>query len=77
MKNLFLNDIKDFKSPEAKTFYKDVLALGYSEEAVLRHNLRESSKDASRGAMQWNQSALRAFQRLRLGAASMSKRGIT
>ena len=60
MKNLFLNDIKDFKSPEAKTFYKDALALGYSEEAVL-YNLRESSKDASRGAMQWNQSAFAGF----------------
>ncbi|HRM37896.1 MAG TPA: alpha-glucosidase, partial [Trichococcus flocculiformis] len=60
MKNLFLNDIKDFKSPEAKTFYKDALALGYSEEAVL-YNLRESSKDASRGAMQWDQSAFAGF----------------
>jgi len=60
MKNLYLNDIRDFKSPEAQTFYKEALALGYSVEAAL-YNLRESSKDASRGAMQWDDSAYAGF----------------
>lgn len=64
MKNLDIDDIRDFNSPEAHTFYEDALALGYSEEAIL-YNLRESSKDASRGAMQWDDSAYAGFSEVK------------
>ncbi|CZQ97311.1 Hypothetical protein Tpal_2131 [Trichococcus palustris] len=64
MKNLYIDDIRDFNSPEAQTFYEEALALGYTEESIL-HNLRESSKDASRGAMQWDDSAYAGFSEVK------------
>ncbi|WP_156295312.1 alpha-glucosidase [Jeotgalibaca dankookensis] len=60
MKNLEIDDIEDFNAPEAKSFYKKALDLGYTREWVL-HNLRQTSKDASRGGMQWNDSEFAGF----------------
>ncbi|MER2133026.1 MAG: alpha-amylase family glycosyl hydrolase, partial [Carnobacterium inhibens] len=53
MKNLEIPTIHDFAAPEAKGFYEKALALGYSHEHILQE-LNATSKDASRGAMQWD-----------------------
>uniref|UniRef100_UPI00359F3803 alpha-glucosidase n=1 Tax=Jeotgalibaca porci TaxID=1868793 RepID=UPI00359F3803 len=53
MKNLFIDAIEDFDSPEAQKFYEKALDLGYTREWAL-HNLRETSKDSARGGMQWH-----------------------
>ncbi|UJF15214.1 alpha-glucosidase [Jeotgalibaca sp. MA1X17-3] len=60
MKNLYMDDIEDFHAPEAKSFYEKALKLDYNKEWAL-YNLRESSKDASRGVMQWDDREFAGF----------------
>ncbi|HJA90117.1 MAG TPA: alpha-glucosidase [Candidatus Jeotgalibaca merdavium] len=64
MKNLYIDNIEDFNSPEADDFYKKALEYGYTREWVL-HNMRETSKDAGRGAMQWNDSEFAGFSEVK------------
>lgn len=60
MKNLEIPTIDKFEAPEAKGFYEKALALGYSKEHILRE-LNATSKDASRGVMQWDDSVFAGF----------------
>ena len=60
MKNLYMDNIEDFHAPEAKSFYVKAQELGYNKEWAL-YNLRESSKDASRGVMQWDDRKFAGF----------------
>ncbi|MEG0442761.1 MAG: alpha-glucosidase [Carnobacterium sp.] len=60
MKNLEIPTIHDFAAPEAKGFYEKALSLGYSHEHILRE-LNATSKDASRGVMQWDDTSFAGF----------------
>lgn len=60
IKNLEMQNLEQFNAPEAKGFFEKALSLGYSKAAALEL-LNATSKDASRGAMQWDQSDFAGF----------------
>ncbi|MGB6178911.1 glycoside hydrolase family 13 protein [Carnobacterium sp.] len=60
MKNLEINAIEHFFAPEATVFYEKAYHLGYRKEYILKE-LNATSKDASRGVMQWNDSQFAGF----------------
>lgn len=60
MKNLEITQIKDFRAPEAHAFYSKARSLGYDEEWIL-DQLQQTAKDASRGAMQWDDTEYAGF----------------
>ncbi|WP_051912451.1 glycoside hydrolase family 13 protein [Carnobacterium funditum] len=60
MKNLEIKAIENFFAPEAKVFYKKAYDLGYRSDYILKE-LNSTSKDASRGVMQWDNSTFAGF----------------
>ncbi|TFJ72801.1 alpha-glucosidase [Carnobacterium maltaromaticum] len=60
MKNRIIQSIKDYEDPGAEAFYHQALALGYTEIEALEL-LNASSKDASRGGMQWTKEPYSGF----------------
>lgn len=60
MKNLYIDRLEDFHAPEAADFYEAALERGYTREWIL-YNMRETSKDAARGGMQWDDSEFAGF----------------
>lgn len=62
MKNLHVESMQEFRSPEAQEFYQKALRLGYDQAWALQ-NLQATSKDTSRGAMQWDNSPYAGFSK--------------
>lgn len=60
MKNLLLDEQKLVYDSQEGAFYQNALMDGYSKEATLKM-LNQTSKLASRGAMQWNEQAYSGF----------------
>jgi alpha-glucosidase len=60
MKNLEIKAIENFFAPEAQLFYEKAYDLGYRSDYILKE-LNATSKDASRGVMQWDESAFAGF----------------
>ncbi|SEL11188.1 alpha-glucosidase [Carnobacterium iners] len=60
MKNLEINTIEGFFAPEAKVFYQKAYDLGYRSDHILKE-LNATSKDASRGVMQWDNTQFAGF----------------
>lgn len=60
MKNLVIDDLNGYNDPQAKDFFQQAIVQGYSEEAALTM-LNATTKDASRGVMQWNDQAYSGF----------------
>ena len=60
MKNLEIKTIENFFAPEAKLFYEKAYDLGYRPDYILKE-LNATSKDASRGVMQWDTSPHAGF----------------
>ena len=60
MKNLEINDIKTFQSPEAQGQFKKLVSAGFTEEEALKR-IASINKEASRGAMQWDDSEFVGF----------------
>ena len=60
MKNLEIKAIENFFAPEANLFYNKAVDLGYRTDFILQE-LNATSKDASRGVMQWDRSEFAGF----------------
>lgn len=63
MKNLMIPRLSDYEDPGAVAFYQQAMELGYSESEILSC-LNASSKDASRGVMQWDTSLYAGFSKV-------------
>ncbi|MGX7419765.1 glycoside hydrolase family 13 protein [Carnobacterium gallinarum] len=60
MENLAITSLADYEDPGAVDFYQQAQQLGYTESEILAC-LNASSKDASRGVMQWDNSPNSGF----------------
>ncbi|MGY3724024.1 oligo-1,6-glucosidase/alpha-glucosidase [Granulicatella balaenopterae] len=60
MKNLVFNSLDEFVAPESQEFIEKSREIGYTDDEILA-NLAATVKDASRGAMQWDQSEFAGF----------------
>ncbi len=60
MKNLEFHSLDDFVAPETKEFIQKSRVVGYKDEEILA-NLAATVKDASRGAMQWDDTEYAGF----------------
>lgn len=63
MLNLKMKDLAAYEDPGAVGFYEEATNLGYSDSAILEM-LNSSSKDVSRGAMQWDASDYSGFSKV-------------
>ena len=63
MLNLKMKDLAAYEDPGAVRFYEKATSIGYSDSAILEM-LNSSSKDVSRGAMQWDASDYSGFSKV-------------